>query len=165
MKKPLHKHIGHRVKKYHGHFTKYLYERDTIFATVWVFVFIIVLGLIPINFYFLNPMKLALKDFDFNDIAYAKLKKGADTKLDSNIVIINIDTANRKDLADVTVPTLVVHPTADTEIRLHQAEAIRDGSGAADVTYRTVDGAEHYLHGRRREAIDLIVHWLQARNL
>jgi hypothetical protein len=68
-------------------------------------------------------------------------------------------------MADVTVATLVVHPTADTEIRLHQAEAIRDGSGATDVTYRTVDGAEHYLHGRRREAMDLIVDWLRARNL
>jgi len=40
MKKPLHKHIGHHAKKVHGHFTKYLYERDTIFATIWVFLFI-----------------------------------------------------------------------------------------------------------------------------
>lgn len=68
-------------------------------------------------------------------------------------------------MAEVTVPTLVVHPTADTEIRVHQAEAIRDGSAADDVTYLTIDGAEHYLHGRRREAIDLIVDWLRARNL
>jgi alpha-beta hydrolase superfamily lysophospholipase len=68
-------------------------------------------------------------------------------------------------MVDVTVPTLVVHPTGDTEIRLHQAEAIRDGSGADDVTYITVDGAEHYLRGHRREAMEAIVSWLQAHNL
>jgi hypothetical protein len=65
----------------------------------------------------------------------------------------------------VTVPTLVVHPTGDTEIRLHQAEAIRDRSGADDVTYRTLPGAPHYLHGHRRAALDLIVDWLRARSL
>lgn len=68
-------------------------------------------------------------------------------------------------MAEVTVPTLVVHPTADTEIRVHQAEAIRDRAAADDVTYLTIDGAEHYLPGRRREAIDRIVEWLRARDL
>jgi hypothetical protein len=68
-------------------------------------------------------------------------------------------------LPQVTLPTLVVHPTGDTEIRLHQAEAIRDASGAEDLTYATIDGAAHYLHGRRREALDLVVDWLRARGL
>ena len=66
-------------------------------------------------------------------------------------------------MPDVALPTLVVHPTGDTEIRLHQAEAIRYASGAADVTYETIKGAPHYLHGRRREATDLIVDWLRDR--
>jgi len=65
----------------------------------------------------------------------------------------------------VTVPTLVVHPTGDTEIRLHQAEAIRDRSGADDVTYETIAGAPHYLHGHRCAALDLVVDWLRARDL
>ena len=43
-------------------------------------------------------------------------------------------------MPDVTVPTLVVHPTGDTEIRLHQAEAIRDAVRGDDVTYAEVDG-------------------------
>jgi pimeloyl-ACP methyl ester carboxylesterase len=68
-------------------------------------------------------------------------------------------------LPQVTLPTLVVHPTGDTEIRLHQAEAIRDASGAEDLTYATIDGAAHYLHGRRQEALDLVVDWLRARGL
>jgi pimeloyl-ACP methyl ester carboxylesterase len=63
----------------------------------------------------------------------------------------------------VTVPTLVVHPTADTEIRLHQARAIYDASGATDKEYVEIKGASHYLHGRRVEAIDTVVDWLKSR--
>ena len=63
----------------------------------------------------------------------------------------------------VTVPTLVVHPTADTEIRLHQARGLRDASGATDLTYEELKGAPHYLQGHRREAMDLIVDWLRSR--
>ncbi len=64
----------------------------------------------------------------------------------------------------VTVPTLVVHPTGDTEIRLHQAEAIRDRSGATDVTYATIRGAPHYLNGHRRPTVDLVIDWLRSRS-
>ena len=63
----------------------------------------------------------------------------------------------------VTVPTLVVHPTADTEIRLHQARAIYDAAGAADKEYVEIKGAAHYLPGRRREAMDVVVDWLSSR--
>ncbi|MBA3653559.1 MAG: alpha/beta hydrolase, partial [Actinobacteria bacterium] len=63
----------------------------------------------------------------------------------------------------VSVPTLVVHPTADTEIRMHQAQAIYDAGGAADKTYVELKGAAHYLQGRRREAMDLVVDWLRPR--
>jgi alpha-beta hydrolase superfamily lysophospholipase len=66
-------------------------------------------------------------------------------------------------IPNVTVPTLVVHPTADTEIRLHQAREIFDAAGAADKEYVELKGAAHYLTGRRREAIDLIVDWLATR--
>ena len=63
----------------------------------------------------------------------------------------------------VRIPTLIVHPTGDTEIRLRQAEAIRDAAGAEDVTYHTVVGAPHYLHGHRRAVADLMVAWLRDR--
>ena len=68
-------------------------------------------------------------------------------------------------MPSVRVPTLVVHPTGDTEIRLHQAEAIRDAAGSDDVTYETIVGAPHYLHGHRREAMAVITSWLSARGL
>jgi alpha-beta hydrolase superfamily lysophospholipase len=63
----------------------------------------------------------------------------------------------------VRVPTLVVHPTGDTEIRLRQARAIHAASGADDKEYAEVPGASHYLHGRRREAAGLVIDWLRSR--
>ena len=66
-------------------------------------------------------------------------------------------------LPAVTVPTLVVHPTADTEIRLRQARAIYEASGATDKQYVEIKGASHYLHGRRREALDTVIDWLKSR--
>ena len=66
----LHKHLARHTKKYVSHITKYLYERDTLFATIAVFIFLLLLGMIPLNLYVLNPMKMALKDFDFNDMKF-----------------------------------------------------------------------------------------------
>lgn len=63
----------------------------------------------------------------------------------------------------VRVPTLILHPTADTEIRVRQAFEIRDQAGAEDVTYHELVGAPHYLEGYRREAMDDVTAWLRAR--
>lgn len=97
----LHKNIARHTKRYVSHFTKYLYERDTLFATIGVFVFLILLGMIPINFYVLNPMKMALKDFDFNDMKFAQLVEDDKIKLDTNIVIVNIGDGDREYIANV----------------------------------------------------------------
>jgi pimeloyl-ACP methyl ester carboxylesterase len=67
------------------------------------------------------------------------------------------------DLPDVTIPTLVLHPTADTEIRMRQARELVDASGAADVTYSELDGAPHYLQGHRTEANERMVDWVRSR--
>jgi pimeloyl-ACP methyl ester carboxylesterase len=66
-------------------------------------------------------------------------------------------------LPRVTVPTLLVHATGDTEIRLRQAHEMAEACGAEDRTYAEVAGAPHYLDGRRREAMDLLVDWLRDR--
>jgi alpha-beta hydrolase superfamily lysophospholipase len=66
-------------------------------------------------------------------------------------------------LPNVKVPTLILHPTADTEIRVRQALEIRDASGAEDVTYEALVGAPHYLEGHRRPAMELVRDWLRQR--
>jgi predicted alpha/beta-hydrolase family hydrolase len=66
-------------------------------------------------------------------------------------------------LPHVKVPTLVLHPTADTEIRVRQALEIRDAAASEDTTYHALEGAPHYLEGHRREATDLVVEWLRVR--
>jgi hypothetical protein len=66
-------------------------------------------------------------------------------------------------MPQVKVPTILVHPTADTEIRVWQAKEIVEGSGAEDSTYVEMKGAPHYLEGHRREALAIVADWLAAR--
>jgi alpha-beta hydrolase superfamily lysophospholipase len=63
----------------------------------------------------------------------------------------------------VKVPTLIVHPTADTEIRIRQALEIRDAAGSDDVTYEAMKGAPHYLEGHRPAALELVSAWIASR--
>ncbi len=66
-------------------------------------------------------------------------------------------------MPNVQVPTLLVHPTADTEIRVWQAKEIVDNAGAADTTYVELKGAPHYFEGHRPEAMRIVAEWLAAR--
>jgi pimeloyl-ACP methyl ester carboxylesterase len=63
----------------------------------------------------------------------------------------------------VKVPTLILHPTADTEIRLRQAREIRDNAGGGDVTYHELKNAPHYLEGHRRAAMEIVAEWIAQR--
>jgi alpha-beta hydrolase superfamily lysophospholipase len=63
----------------------------------------------------------------------------------------------------VEVPTLVVHATADTEIRRRQARDIANAAGSTDVTYEEIAGAPHYLEGHRPETMALVADWIRAR--
>ena len=66
-------------------------------------------------------------------------------------------------MPDVKVPTLLVHPTADTEIRIRQAQEIVANSGATDSTYLEMKGAPHYLEGHRVEALAAVAEWIGKR--
>ena len=66
-------------------------------------------------------------------------------------------------MPNVRVPTLLIHPTADTEIRVWQAEEIVRNAGAEDVTYIAMKGAPHYLEGHRPEAMAHVAEWLAKR--
>jgi alpha-beta hydrolase superfamily lysophospholipase len=63
----------------------------------------------------------------------------------------------------VKIPTLILPPTADTEIRVRQALEIRDHAGSDDVTYHAMKGAPHYLEGHRKPAMEIAAEWLRAR--
>ena len=66
-------------------------------------------------------------------------------------------------MPSVTVPTLLIHPTADTEIRVWQAEEIVANAGAEDVTYIEMTGAPHHLEGHRPETLAHVADWLAKR--
>jgi hypothetical protein len=66
-------------------------------------------------------------------------------------------------MPQVLVPTLMIHPTADTEIRAWQAKELVEAAGAAEVTYVEMKGAPHYFEGHRREALAHVEEWLTAR--
>ncbi len=83
----------------HHFYFRYLFKRDTILASLSVFLVIGLFAIVPLNTSILNPFKTALKDLDFNDIAYSVLKKNNDMPFDNRIVIVNIGPADRLGLA------------------------------------------------------------------
>lgn len=76
---------------------KYIFKRDTIFATAAVFLLILGFKFIPLNLHIFDPIKAALSDVQFNDLAFSKINK--EKKYDENTIIINVDTAKRRDIA------------------------------------------------------------------
>jgi alpha-beta hydrolase superfamily lysophospholipase len=76
---------------------------------------------------------------------------------------LSSEAALASTMPQVTCPTLVVHPTGDTEIRLRQVEEMVQVAGADDLEVHHLPGAPHYLGGHRRKAADLMVGWLRAR--
>ena len=66
-------------------------------------------------------------------------------------------------MAKITVPTLLLHPTADTDVRRRHAEAMHAAAGADDKTFVPLPGAPHHLDGHRREAMATVAAWLAAR--
>jgi CHASE2 domain-containing sensor protein len=89
---------------------RYLFKRDTILATLMVFILIGLLSLIPLNTHVLDPFKLALQDFDYNDLAYSKMHKGEEADIDTNIVIVNVGQAKRPEIAEMIRKINEQHP-------------------------------------------------------
>lgn len=74
---------------------KYLFKRDTIFATLSVFLLMGLLSLFPVNTHILDPIQLGLQDFDFTDMTYSRLGKNKQSSTDTRIVVVNIEQADR----------------------------------------------------------------------
>jgi len=92
---------------------KYLFNKETIFATLAVFLVIALLSLLfRFNIHVLDPIKLAMTDVNFNDLAYSGLKHHKRNGIDNNITIINT-TGERKRVAQLL-----------TKLRLYNAKVI-----------------------------------------
>jgi len=101
---------------------KYLFRRDTLFATAAVFLVIYILLYNPLNEYIFNPLKISFDDFALTDLAFSQghLK----TTVDERILIINIDTAGRKTIAKLLDRLEDYHPkSVGLDILLPQREA------------------------------------------
>ena len=91
---------------------KYLFKRDTILATIGVFIVMGLLSLIPFNTHVLDPIKMALQDFDHNDLAYSQFHKNSNSSLDTSIVIVNIEDADRARIVELLEKAAVYQPAA-----------------------------------------------------
>lgn len=76
---------------------------------------------------------------------------------------LSTNAAMEDTLPNVTVPSLLVHPTGDTEIRLPHAQMMHDWLGAEDKTLRYLEGAPHYMAGYRPAAMKIMIDWLEER--
>ena len=63
----------------------------------------------------------------------------------------------------VDVPTLIAHPTGDTEVHVSDAQQIFDSAAASDKTLTYIKRAPHYLQGHRPEALSIVADWLRER--
>jgi alpha-beta hydrolase superfamily lysophospholipase len=66
-------------------------------------------------------------------------------------------------MPNIDIPTLVMHATADTEIRIRQAHDIAEAAGSDDVTYHELRSAPHYLEGHRPDAMRIAAEWIATR--
>lgn len=72
------------------------------------------------------------------------------------------ETISRLSCPRLSCPLLLVHPTADTEIRLRQVHAIRDAATSASLSYHEIKGASHYLEGHRQPAMEIVAEWIRG---
>ncbi len=74
----------------------FFHLRYTVIS-VMMFLVIGIFTFIPINCLFLDPIKIAISDFDVYDIVFSKIRE--EQKADTNIVLVNLDNLSRSDIA------------------------------------------------------------------
>jgi len=110
------------MRSFYKSYRKYLFNRDTLFSIIAVFIVIGFLALLPLNTSVLNPIKSALADFNFNDLAYAKLGKNAETPIDQRIVLVNIGQADRGEISMMLQKIHEANPKAiGLDVRFEEA--------------------------------------------
>jgi len=88
------------MNKFHG--------TDSIIITILIFVIIWIFTIIPYKFFYLDPVAKAVGDFELNDIAFSKLLPPQ--TLDTNVILVNIGTLNRLQIAQQVKILNSFHP-------------------------------------------------------
>lgn len=82
--------------------------KEAFFSTLFCLTLTYLLSLIILNLSFLNPFKEAFKDFSFSDIFYAE--KIQESKINSNIILVNIERRNRFEIGMLLESILEAEP-------------------------------------------------------
>ncbi len=76
-------------------------SRDAFFCACFIYLILKGLQLAPVNSDWFQPASNAFKDFDWSDIYFSKIKNLNNASIQNqNIVAINIDDANREEIAE-----------------------------------------------------------------
>jgi CHASE2 domain-containing sensor protein len=79
-------------------FFRFFFKADYVYCTIVVFGFMLVISQILEKFSFLNPIEIALSDFEMTDIVFARnIREEPD--VDTNIVLVNIGNISRRGIA------------------------------------------------------------------
>lgn len=78
---------------------KYLFQLDTLFATLFIFFVIFGVASLPFEFDAVDPIADALQDFETTDIVFNQLVDYEEVPVDPNIVLVNIGEVNRATIA------------------------------------------------------------------
>lgn len=89
---------------------KYHFHRDTILATIFLFVVLWLLS-VTIHTGIMEPGKIEPHDFDYTDAVFA-LSGPNPSRFDSDIVIVNIGDTDRAGIAAIIQKTKSYHPKA-----------------------------------------------------
>lgn len=84
-------------------------------------------------------------------------------KLSYKIIDEISDLNIEKTAANVQVPTLIMHGTADTTVLPQQSHFLFRHLGSKDKTLRLIEGVDHWYHGKRDEMQQTIVDWIKEK--
>lgn len=77
----------------------WLLYKDSLIATVLVYVVAIGLKNVPFNSHLFDPISSSLEDFEFSDLLYSRFQ--SPTKVDTNIIIVDVANLNREEIGKV----------------------------------------------------------------
>jgi CHASE2 domain-containing sensor protein len=115
---------NHQRKRFNAAF-----HRDVFLATVFTFVGLFLLKLIFFNTHYLDPISRAIEDFQFTDLYYSKLQQEHATDVNKNIVLVNIGTNNRAEIAEQLNTLHSFQPkVVGLDVTFAELKSVRDDS-------------------------------------